>query len=54
MERRKLLRALAGVGLSSLMAPVAPLVNESLWPRKILGVDGKSAGAAQASALGAL
>lgn len=52
MERRELLRVLAGVGLSSLVSPVAPFLNGNSWSGKGLEVDGRSAGAAEASTLG--
>jgi len=52
MERRKLLRGLAGVGLSSLMAPVAPLTNGNPWLSRTLGAHRGMGGTAQAASIG--
>jgi uncharacterized protein (DUF362 family) len=50
MERRKLLRGLAGVGLSTLVAPVAPLVDKDQWLGVKLGFDGLLGETAEAAA----
>jgi uncharacterized protein (DUF362 family) len=51
MERRKLLKGLTGVGLSSLVASAVPLVNGSKGPRIGSGVDGILGPTAEASGL---
>ena len=51
MERRKLLRGLAGVGLSSLVAPAAPLVAGKSTLGRILGANERMKGTAQAASV---